>query len=345
MNIYIILSLVIFCLAMYGCIKQYISDVKERNQASNRSSKCASRDISSILHRISGLLFVLLLLCLIRTKFEMFILLFLIPAIVLYVFVTLSASHTVGSLAMSAGYTPLTKDETSSLLFIGILLGFTCVSSAIKWNENVHNEKTLVQCAGFAIEVSAYFFMIGTLSINPIKDIAKLLISIEGKLKTYYKKCVGYIRERIIHGSLAKSYSEKIRNIQKASNGWRKYLWLVLLVIVIPIDILKYLLSFVWLFFLWIPLFFVIAIIGILGKYCLGVVRWTNSLSDRRVIVISFRIAIVAALLLLVVLNEYGIIITSQETTSVVEFIASVCIIPIVFEWIHSALRPTANIE
>ena len=113
----------------------------------------------------------------------------------------------------------------------------------------------------------------------------------------------------------------------------------------IPIDIALYLVSYVCLFLLWIPLLSLIAIIGILGKCFLGIVRWIDCLSVRRVIVISFRIAIIAALLLLVALNEYGIFCTSKETTAVVEFIASVLIIPIVFEWVHSALKKHENTE
>lgn len=154
-----------------------------------------------------------------------------------------------------------------------------------------------------------------------------------------------FIKNRIVPEKRRTTWSEKLLNNQKRAGSWRKYLWFISLIIMIPIDIALYLVSYVCLFLLWIPLLSLIAIIGILGKCFLGIVRWIDCLSVRRVIVISFRIAIIAALLLLVALNEYGIFCTSKETTAVVEFIASVLIIPIVFEWVHSALKKHENTE
>lgn len=345
MNLGGILSLTILCLVLYGWFASSITDFKERKKGAKRSEKNSKRDFSSILHLVAGLLFIVLLVYLMVTKFEILTLLLLLPSIVMYALVMLSASQTVGTLAMSAGSTPLTKDETSSLLFIGFVVGLVGLCRTAYWNETIHDEKTIIQCFLFVLEYSAYFFMIGTLSINPVKDITRLVIPCIGRIKTYYKKCVIFIKNRIVPEKRRTTWSEKLLNNQKQASGWRKYLWFISLIIMIPIDIALYLVSYVCLFLLWLPLLSLIAIIGILGKCFLGIVRWIDCLSARRVIVISFRIAIIAALLLLVALNEYGIFCTSQETTAVVEFIASVLIIPIVFEWIHSALKTQGNTE
>ena len=64
---------------------------------------------------------------------------------------------------------------------------------------------------------------------------------------------------------------------------------------------------------------------------------WLLSLSDKRIVAISFRIALVMALLCVVVLNQYQTIFKIEDaSTAVLEFVASAIIIPIVFEWIST---------
>lgn len=65
--------------------------------------------------------------------------------------------------------------------------------------------------------------------------------------------------------------------------------------------------------------------------------NWLSELSDKRIVAISFRIALILALICIVVLNRYQPIFRMQEAnTSIFEFVASAIIIPIVFEWINS---------
>ena len=335
-----VLSLTIIGLVLYGWIASSISDRKERNAKEESSKPEVKRDLSSILRLIAGLIFCGLLLYLARTKLEIFAAILLIPTVVMYAFVTISASQTVGSLAMSKGYTPLTKDENSSLLFIGFLVGIFGLGRAANWSATIDNEKTLIQSAVFAIEFSVYFFMVGTLIIRPVKDVAKLVIVIADKLKKPYKNGIILIRDRIILNKTSEAYSQKVICHQKRAKNLGKYLWATLLVFTVPIDTLIYFLQWIAFWTVWLTLFCFAAIVGILGKFCLGIIRWIINLSSRHVIVISFRAAIITALLLLVYLNEYGVFRTSPETTSVIEFIASVLIIPVVFEWIHSVLKP-----
>ena len=65
--------------------------------------------------------------------------------------------------------------------------------------------------------------------------------------------------------------------------------------------------------------------------------NWLSELSDKRIVAISFRIALILALICIVVLNRYQPIFKMQEAnTAIFEFVASAIIIPIVFEWISS---------
>lgn len=65
--------------------------------------------------------------------------------------------------------------------------------------------------------------------------------------------------------------------------------------------------------------------------------NWILGLSDKRVVVISFRIALIMALICIVILNRYQSIFKMEDaSTAVLEFVASAIIIPVVFEWINS---------
>ena len=60
------------------------------------------------------------------------------------------------------------------------------------------------------------------------------------------------------------------------------------------------------------------------------------TLSDRKIVAISFRFALIMALIVIVALNYYSTIFKMEESITVLEFIASTILIPVVFEWISS---------
>ena len=65
--------------------------------------------------------------------------------------------------------------------------------------------------------------------------------------------------------------------------------------------------------------------------------NWILGLSDKRIVAISFRIGIILALVLVVILNRYqSIFKIGDANTAILEFVASAIIIPVVFEWISS---------
>ena len=64
---------------------------------------------------------------------------------------------------------------------------------------------------------------------------------------------------------------------------------------------------------------------------------WINHLSDRHVVVISFRVALIAALTITVIRNRYEPLLKEYEaSTGTLEFIASAILIPVIFEWIST---------
>lgn len=82
---------------------------------------------------------------------------------------------------------------------------------------------------------------------------------------------------------------------------------------------------------------YVFILIRLLKRTLFKFINWLLSLSDKRIIAISFRVSIIMALVCIVVTNRYHSIFRVQESsTAVLEFIASAIIIPIIFEWINS---------
>ena len=88
-------------------------------------------------------------------------------------------------------------------------------------------------------------------------------------------------------------------------------------------------------------------IISAIGNFChiFGLIRKTIrrmadeilGMSDKHIVAISFRIALIAAFVFTVILNRYEPFLKLDEaSTGVLEFLASTVIIPIIFEWIYS---------
>ena len=73
------------------------------------------------------------------------------------------------------------------------------------------------------------------------------------------------------------------------------------------------------------------------------VVTWINNLSDRRLVAVSFRVALIVTLVATVIINRYTPIFREYEpSTEGLEFVASTILIPVIFEWISSMKRKKA---
>lgn len=68
------------------------------------------------------------------------------------------------------------------------------------------------------------------------------------------------------------------------------------------------------------------------------VIRYIIDLSGKKIVAVSFRVAIIAALVIAVIANRYDAFVEEiDNSTAVLEFVASSIVIPVVFEWIHSS--------
>lgn len=81
----------------------------------------------------------------------------------------------------------------------------------------------------------------------------------------------------------------------------------------------------------------VVIIYRIAKKSIKALFLWILNLSDKRIVVVSFRLALILALVSIVVFNRYQPIFKEYEaSTASFEFLASSILIPVMFEWIYS---------
>ena len=193
--------------------------------------------------------------------------------------------------------------------------------------------------------VTIICFLIGVLLILPFKAIVKLtswikprtkkfqIKKIVEKYKTYQGKIVwdDFLSVQFIEWTLKK-------------NSTMRVCW-VLLVFIIPVDVcIKIVLIGVGELSALIE--YPIIIIRRICKTITRMVKWLKSVSDRKIINIIFRIAFVISVSLVVIVNRYDSFLHNIEAgTSIMEFIASAIVIPMILAWIIEYKSETQNHE
>ena len=339
MNITRILSAVILCLVLYSAtMTTFFDEWKQRRKKSEENVSVPQKNFNQKLQLAAGLVFCILLLFLMVTNYKLLAILLVIPSIFVYFVVFLSSTGTVGSLAMSKGDSPLTKDENGSLILIGLYLGFVGLLRSNMLDVEYSSNVSIARCLFIALEYSIYMFLIGALLIRPLKDCALAICKFAHKIRNKYITVAKYIADKVTPRKRRLVLSQIVLLKQKKTAKWFQHLLAHSLLFTIPIDIVGYLIQYTFILTVWLPITSVLILSLMVGRYLLKIMRWITNLSTRRVTVLSFRIAILAAMLTVVFLNRYEYIKTSEATTSILEFVASVIIIPIIFEWVHAAI-------
>jgi len=115
-----------------------------------------------------------------------------------------------------------------------------------------------------------------------------------------------------------------------------KIITILFMPLILAVESVLSMLAFSWAFFVYIFAYLVI-IKRFLGKGVIKLLKRIQEVSDRRVVGLSYRAAIIASLIIIVVYNRYQPIFElSDKSTVVLEFLASAIIIPVAFEWISS---------
>lgn len=350
MNILETLTNIIAFVVIYnGIIAPIISIITVKVKATNTAStKRDTKTFSDILRKIALFVLIVLGLALICIAPSPVAVLMSVFAILSWIAAFFLSSKIMLSVALSKGKDPLSDAEDTSFVFIGIfllLIGLTITRSDAEYIRIFFGQHMLFNYFVLIIVYAVYIFVIVALSVRPLKDLSKIIIGLNNKFGGQGKE----IRKLVIdksdfQNSTRYAYSE--RRIQRlhALKGWRKLQQLVCLIFWVSFDVIIYIIEYILKLIIWIPLLFVLSIFQVVISFFLWAARIFCELSSRQIIIVAFRAAIIIALLIIVIYNRLAVASDSQATTAILEFIASVIIIPVMFDWIHETLHNKRDI-
>lgn len=222
-------------------------------------------------------------------------------------------------------------------------------------NTNLYNwvEKIIIQCQNimlsdallaflYIIVLLVYTFFILALLPTPLFCGIKFLRFIgknfprKKQLETFGNWLIEHINSPVktkpilVHAIIyAKERNQRIT----------RYLIYLLLPAVYLIDIIKLIISFICAFFVS-TVGYLVLLFRLIKTSVKRFFLWILNLSDKRIVAVSFRVALIFAFISVVAMNRYQPFFREYEkSTAVFEFLASSIIIPIIFEWISSARK------
>lgn len=349
MNITCFLSVVLLFLVIYAIIREPIANRKRRDQSKNEMNLrkyLTGLDLPRKIEFFSKIIFAALFLYLYVTHFPFVFALISIPGLIIYALVLILTLATTGKVISSGGKTQLTSLESNSLAFLGMMLSFVGLARSTHFN-GIYLESTasIVHVSILALEYSAYLFFIISLAFLLISDCCRALIWCASKLSAKYRKIEENIRKHALPHTRKCKLSMKLTTTFCTKRKWTRWFCILPLPLTLTFDVLAYLVQYVCIIVFGIPLFCLIESFGLVCSFILAIARRLCAFSDRRITVIAFRLSIAVAMLLIVIMNRFGFIATTEATTSVLEFVASVLIIPIVLGWIQEALPNNKKME
>ena len=349
MNVTRFLAVVLLCLVIYALFIEPIKNRKrgDRNKKENEIKKLfASRDLPRIIGFLAQMVFVVLFpyLCFTHLPFALVIL--LIPATVIYMFILIITLDTTWKVIKSGERTQLTSLEINSLAFLGIIFAVLGLIRSTHFAA-IYSESTasIMHVSVLAIEYAVYLFFISSLAFLPITDGCKVLKWCASKLSTKFHTLRDCVRRNVVPHTRKCRLSVKLMVAFRTKSKWTKWLSILPMLLVFVLDALAYLIQYMLIIGFWIPAFCLLESTRLIWSSILRVARRLCAFSNRRITVIAFRLSIIVAMFLVVIMNRFGYITTTEATTSVLEFVASVLIIPIVLGWIQEALPDNKKTE
>lgn len=238
------------------------------------------------------------------------------------------------------------RNESSAIFWIAMLVSWifnpSILEKACLFTSQLSNfvYSDLLTITLYVLSISVLSFFICALVIEPLKLILRILV--KGGSNFFAKRIqkVGENLEKSISGPIGiRLYSIEVVEHSLEALALIKLLWLLSLIPVLFADIAKMICYFIRLFILgalWYLFLIIRFVIMIARRICV----WLISLSDKRIVAVSFRIAVILGLGCTVLINRYAPFLHyNEESTAVLEFIASALIIPVVLNWISSYSR------
>lgn len=263
---------------------------------------------------------------------------------VMYIVISVAAIGVVCTITLSKSNQELTKDENTALFFVGLLVGgMTLVVPLRKTIEVIGQLITgwkadIAQYSSAIFTYTVLFFFVVALAEKPLKDLARLVYWISTRLHNLIQVSLKWTAQKTRPLYEKFGFINYLLEKTQHPTGWKIIIRFFILAVAFLADIAGYVLRFLAMILIGILMMCMFVIDKFVEKILCLQMQKLIALSDRKVVVLSFRIAIISAMLFIVVANRYSPG-TSESATSVLEFVASVVIIPVVIEWIHSALQ------
>lgn len=193
----------------------------------------------------------------------------------------------------------------------------------------------------YVVSLFVYFFlicaMIPLLTSLGIKISKKIISGIPGKDKM--RKVGNFFVERIEKPINQPTITISFLNRINGCKTIIKIISIPIVLVTVVIDINLFMLKVIC-SFMGTSVGNLVIIYRIIKRTVKKLLRMILNLSDKKIVAISFRIAIIAALVVVVIMNRYHTIVKNvEDSTAVLEFVASSIIIPVVFEWINSSKK------
>lgn len=340
MNVTGFLATTLLCLVIYIAVRDSRASRKEKDQSRKSIRKYfTSLDLPRKIEFISKLIFAGLFLYLYFAYFPIVLAILSIPGIIIYVLILILTVTTTWRVVTSGDRTQLEPLETNSLAFLGLILSLVGIVRSTNFNAMyLDGIASIGNIALLAIEYSAYLFFIFSLAFLLISDCCKLLIKCGMKLSIKFHAVRACVRKNAFPCTKECGLSVKLARVFKSKHRWMKWLCVLPMPLTFTLDVLAYLIQYICIIVFWIPAFCLVESLRLVCSPILMVARRLCAFSNRRITVIAFRLSIAVAMLLVVIMNRFGYITTTDATTSVLEFVASVLIIPIVLGWIQEVL-------
>lgn len=319
---------------------------KENNTVSNRRNKTCWQNYVKVAVMFSALIVFILGIIIIVIKYKRlyWIIFFLgVPMYLERITGTYISLGIVGEVVRSRGSGQLSFRERTAIKTLAYVLWF-CGTFHF-WEEgikhiyassNMYISDMLIVLL-FAAAFYMYIFFICSLLPELIFCVIKLLkkiyVILPGKstIKSFADFWVDKIEKPVVFKSLLIWQWETIKK-WKIFVRWIRYL---LFPVTFIVDVLIMLIN-VMVSSISSAIGYTFVLIRLSMKTLNRLLNWVLELSDKRVVVISFRIALILSLACIVILNRYQTIFRIDNNTYIFEFLASAIIIPTIFVWINS---------
>lgn len=349
MNVTGFLATILLCLVIYIAVRDSRASRKKKGQSKKRKSirkYFTSLDLPRKIEFISKLIFAGLFLYIYFAYFPIVIAILSLPGIIIYVLILILTVTTTWRVVTSGDRTQLEPLETNSLAFLGLILSFVGIVRSTKFNViYLDGTASIGNIALLAVEYSAYLFFIFSLAFLLISDCCRLIMKCGMKLSTKFRTIRVFVRKNALPHTRECGLSTKLVIAFKTKGRRTKWLCILPMPLTFAFDVLAYLIQYICIIVFWFPAFCLVESFRLICSAVLFVARRLCAFSNRRITVIAFRLSIAVAMLLVVIMNSFGYITTTDATTSVLEFVASVLIIPILLGWIQEALPNNKSTE